>query len=79
MSRSFGDRVAKQVGVTSEPEILSSEITKNSHFLVLGSDGLFEYLNNDDIMKLIIPFYLKNDPDGACNALINDSIKAWKS
>lgn len=30
-------------------------------------------------MKLIIPFYLKNDPDGACNMLINESIKGWKS
>jgi len=40
---------------------------------------LFEYLENDAIMKLIIPFYLKNDPDGACNMLIGESIKAWKS
>jgi len=46
MSRSFGDTVAASIGVNSEPEFTTKKLTKEDRFLVLGSDGLFEYLTN---------------------------------
>jgi serine/threonine protein phosphatase PrpC len=66
MSRSLGDRFAKEIGVSWEPEIMRFEITKECHFMILGSDGLFEFMSNETIMNLVIPFYQRNDPDGAC-------------
>ena len=46
MSRSFGDTIAASIGVHSEPEFTTKKLTKEDRFLVLGSDGLFEYLTN---------------------------------
>lgn len=46
MSRSFGDIVASQAGVICEPEILSFELTEEDKFIVLASDGVWEFLDN---------------------------------
>jgi len=46
MSRSFGDEVAHSVGVSSEPEILTEQINKFSKFIVIASDGVWEFLSN---------------------------------
>ena len=56
MSRSFGDKVAASVGVVSEPEILEFTLLHNDRFIVIGSDGVFEFLNNEDIVKLVVPY-----------------------
>ena len=46
MSRSFGDMMAKRVGVIDEPEIIIEKINSNSRFIVVASDGVWEYLSN---------------------------------
>jgi serine/threonine protein phosphatase PrpC len=46
MTRSFGDRVAHTLGVTAIPEITQYEMTRRERILVIGSDGLFEFLTN---------------------------------
>lgn len=53
MTRSFGDYVASTVGVIEEPEILHHQITKGirqkyleNKFLVIASDGLWEFISN---------------------------------
>jgi Serine/threonine protein phosphatase len=56
MSRSFGDKVAASVGVVSEPEVLEFTLLHNDRFIVIGSDGVFEFLNNEDIVKLVVPY-----------------------
>ena len=53
MSRSFGDTIAASIGVTSEPEFTTKHLTTEDRFLVIGSDGLFEYLTNQHIVELI--------------------------
>lgn len=29
-------------------------------------------------MNIVFPFYLKNDPEGACNKLTKDAINEWE-
>lgn len=49
--------------VTAEPVITTTKITPNTKFMVLGSDGLFELLNNEQIAALVIRWMEKNmDP-----------------
>ena len=56
MSRSLGDQVAASVGVICEPEVLEFELTKEDKFIVIGSDGIFEFLSNEDVVKLVVPY-----------------------
>ena len=94
MSRSFGDRVAHSVGVSEEAEIKEFNLNDNDKFVILASDGLWDFLHNQDvwliiiiiafnlweckIVKMVYPFYLKNNPEAACEKLIIEANLAWK-
>jgi serine/threonine protein phosphatase PrpC len=83
MSRSLGDLVAHSCGVSSEPgkipfTILSVllEITKHEldpeedKFVILGSDGLWEFISNEEAIKVAIPYFFTSNPKGACDELV---------
>ena len=57
MSRSMGDRVAHSVGVTAEPETKEFTLSLNDKFIVIASDGVWEFLSNEDVAQIILPFY----------------------
>ena len=46
MSRSLGDGVAASVGVIAVPEILEFALQPEDKFIVMGSDGVFEFISN---------------------------------
>ena len=78
MSRSIGDACAHSVGVSSIPEIKEFEISEEDKFLVVASDGVFEFLSNDEIVDLVVPFWHKNDLKGACSTIVRESVAAWE-
>lgn len=49
MSRSFGDYVASTVGVISEPEMIYHRVENKLGFLVVASDGIWEFLTNEEL------------------------------
>lgn len=78
MSRSMGDKVAASVGVISVPEIFETPLTPDDKFLVIASDGIWEFLPNDQVVEMIVPYWEKNDPEGACDRLISESVYHWE-
>ena len=77
MSRSIGDFIASTLGVIPEPKFIEQKIENDTKFLVVASDGVWEFLSNDRVAEIVLPFYKKNDPDGACRALIKESTDWW--
>lgn len=73
MSRSFGDKIAKKLGVIAEPEIMEKNLSPQDKFIVIGSDGIFSKFSNEDIMRLIIPYYESNDPKGAVQKVLEEA------
>ena len=53
MSRSIGDKIAHSIGVINEPEILEFNLDENSKYIILGSDGIWQFLKNEDIINII--------------------------
>lgn len=49
MSRSFGDEVAASVGVSAEPEIKEWNFTQEDKFLILASDGVWEFIDSEEV------------------------------
>ena len=47
MSRSLGDYVAQSVGVSCRPELIYYNVTPEDRFLVIASDGVWEFLSNE--------------------------------
>ena len=49
MSRAFGDKIASTVGVIAHPEIKEWTFTKEDKFVVLASDGIWEFISNEEV------------------------------
>ena len=49
MSRSIGDFVAHSVGVSPNPEVIKFELQPDDKFIVIASDGVWEFLTNEEI------------------------------
>jgi serine/threonine protein phosphatase PrpC len=64
MTRSFGDRVAATVGVISEPEIKEFDLDVNDKFMIIASDGIWEFISSQECVDMVSSFYEKNDIKG---------------
>ncbi|OMJ75587.1 hypothetical protein SteCoe_25242 [Stentor coeruleus] len=77
MTRCFGDSVSKNIGVLSEPEITKYELTGTDRFLVIASDGIWEYLSNRKVVKIVEKQWKFGTVKSACDQLMNAAVKKW--
>lgn len=77
MSRSLGDRVAHSVGVSCDPEINEVILNENDNIIILASDGVWEFLSNNEVAKVVTPYFEKEAPEAAANALVKAAYKKW--
>ena len=78
MSRSLGDFQAKQCGVIANPDITEYIISRNSKYLIICSDGVWEFINNEQVRDLGNVFYNKNDVGGFCTDLVKFAVHSWE-
>ena len=77
MTRSFGDRVAASVGVISEPEIKEFDFDENDKYMIIASDGIWEFISSQECIDIIQKYYETNDLKGCCEYLYQESSKRW--
>ena len=77
MTRSFGDRVAATVGVMSEPEIKEFDFDENDKYMIIASDGIWEFISSQECIDIIQKYYENNDLKGCCEYLYQESSKRW--
>ncbi|CAK82162.1 unnamed protein product (macronuclear) [Paramecium tetraurelia] len=78
MTRSMGDKIGAQAGVSSIPEVFQFTLSQNDKFLVIASDGVWEYLSNEEVMNIVVPYYEKGELDQAGEKLMMEAINSWK-
>ena len=76
MSRSIGDKIAHSIGVINEPEIIEFNLDELSKFIILGSDGVFQHLNNNEINDIIFEEKEKIG-ENVCKKIINKAINKF--
>ena len=79
MSRSFGDQIACRCGVNAIPEISELRLTVQDKFIILASDGVWEFISNQTVADIVYPFYLKKNAEGAAESLVRAAFKEWKN
>ena len=77
MSRSIGDLDAKKIGVIPNPQIVEYTLDSNSKYMLIASDGIWEFITNEEAMRVGNKFYLRNDAMGLCNELYRESVNYW--
>ena len=78
MSRCIGDLKGKTCGLISEPEIIEYTLDENSKYMVICSDGVWEFSNNEDIMSIGIEYYLKDNIEEFIDKIIKVSEFWWE-
>ena len=76
MSRSIGDKISHSIGVINEPEIIEFNLDELSKFIILGSDGVFQHLNNNEINDIIFEEKEKIG-ENICKKIINKAINKF--
>ena len=77
MTRSFGDYFGSTAGTISEPEVTEHIFKEEDKFIILASDGLFEFIQSEEVVKYVGEYYKKNDIVGCCEFLYKESCKRW--
>ena len=79
MSRSFGDLCACRAGVIQQPEIIDRKLTEHDKAIVLASDGVWEFLDNNTVMNILIPHLEAGTSDKGINDVVKQSVANWKN
>ena len=77
MSRSIGDMDAHKIGVIPNPQIIEYNIDYDTKYMLICSDGIWEFISNEDAMKIGNKYYLRNDAKGLCQELYKTSLDFW--
>lgn len=77
MSRSLGDLQAKECGVISSPQVIEYDINNTTKYIVICSDGVWEFISNEQVRDIGNIFYAKNDVFSFCSELIKYSTSVW--
>ena len=59
-------------------EILELDMCKDDKIIVIASDGVWEFLSNEDVTGIVWPFFEKRNAEGAAEALVRESYLKWK-
>eukprot|EP00826_Nyctotherus_ovalis_P007409 TRINITY_DN11849_c0_g1_i1.p1 TRINITY_DN11849_c0_g1~~TRINITY_DN11849_c0_g1_i1.p1 ORF type:complete len:436 (+),score=51.75 TRINITY_DN11849_c0_g1_i1:438-1745(+) len=79
MTRAIGDLAASEVGIIPDPEIFVTDLNVNDKFAIIGSDGVWESLTNQEAVELVWPFYRRNKAEEGGGAVVKEAHKRWTS
>lgn len=75
-TRSIGDSIAEELGVTAEPEIMKHTLGPEDQLLIVASDGIWEFLTNRQVMEIAAT---AEDPTDAACLLWRAAYREWIS
>uniref|UniRef100_A0A7S0YI47 PPM-type phosphatase domain-containing protein n=1 Tax=Polytomella parva TaxID=51329 RepID=A0A7S0YI47_9CHLO len=74
MSRALGDVLAHQVGVISQPDHTVVDLTPQDKFIVLASDGVWEFISSKEAVDIVARF---DNAEEACRQLVDEAYSRW--
>eukprot|EP00559_Dactyliosolen_fragilissimus_P005051 CAMPEP_0184869844 /NCGR_PEP_ID=MMETSP0580-20130426/35536_1 /TAXON_ID=1118495 /ORGANISM="Dactyliosolen fragilissimus" /LENGTH=583 /DNA_ID=CAMNT_0027371601 /DNA_START=104 /DNA_END=1855 /DNA_ORIENTATION=+ len=78
MSRSLGDYAVKTVGVISTPVVTFHKLQSNDDFLILATDGVWEFISSEEAVHLVHAHLVKGEGSSkACQSLIEAAAARW--
>lgn len=79
MARSLGDESVKAYGVSAVPDVKETKVDMAGQpFLVLASDGVWEFLESDFVMKAVAKKIQSDGPEKTVQKLQREARKRWK-
>lgn len=79
MSRSFGDEIGHTVGIIPTPEVREYKLEGNEKFMIIASDGVWEFISSQQCVDIIKEYYMKGDAEGGVDAIVKEAVKRWRN
>jgi len=54
------------------------DLCKEDKFIVIASDGVWEFLSNEEVAQIVLPFFEKRNAESAAEALVRESYLRWR-
>eukprot|EP00931_Biecheleriopsis_adriatica_P116646 TRINITY_DN92268_c0_g1_i1.p1 TRINITY_DN92268_c0_g1~~TRINITY_DN92268_c0_g1_i1.p1 ORF type:complete len:573 (+),score=125.29 TRINITY_DN92268_c0_g1_i1:124-1842(+) len=77
VSRGLGDALAKSCGLSAEVDVLEATLSEEDLVVVAGSDGVFDVLQDHEVLQRCLPRRRAKDAQGAASAVVSAASKAW--
>ena len=78
MTRSIGDTSGQKAGIIPTPEIITLEKNhKKEQFLVIASDGVWEFLSSESVVEIVSGFS-KDSAQAAAEAVVKKALIEWE-
>ena len=80
MTRGFGDFNAEELGFNTIPEVKEYDIyEKKPKIIILGTDGIWQFLSNEQIKNIILPYYEEDNISGGIQKLVTSARRMWET
>ena len=79
ITRSFGDKIGKSIGMLSKPFINEYILNKSVKYIVITSSGIWHLLKERELIEYGKEYYLMNDPDNFCKIIANKSAELCRN
>ncbi|KAH0480086.1 MAG: uncharacterized protein KVP18_003711 [Porospora cf. gigantea A] len=76
MSRALGDLMAHTIGVTSVADIYCAKLSENDLFIIIASDGLWEFTSSEEAVQVVAEHGRAN-AQTAAELLSRDAWRRW--
>lgn len=54
------------------------DLSKDDKYIVIASDGVWEFMSNDDVSGIVKPFFETKNAEKAAEAVVRESYMRWK-
>ncbi len=78
MTRSFGDKAGIRAGTIGEPEVTEFSIQHSNKYLLVASDGVWEHLQNYEIVKHLSQELKEELVEEAADQLMKKAVEEWE-
>lgn len=73
-TRSLGDMAMERWGITAEAEVISHTLRSDDQFVVIASDGVWEFMTNQTVIDAVAA---ASDPLDACRDVVGQAYRLW--
>ena len=78
ISRSLGDIFGHEIGISCEPDVFEKELNNEDCFIVIGNNGIFNIMKNNEIMEFIFNKIEINEKNNCSRLLVEKCRKKWE-
>ena len=76
ISRSLGDTLGHEIGVSCEPDVFEKELDNEDCFIAIGNSGVWNIMKNSEVMEFIFNKIENNDKSNYSRLLIDSRMLA---